>query len=167
MLAMAVVCISIAAADDQDGAAVSAHVGHGTPQDADPSQDSTLRPRASSTYRRQHPRAHTSGPRNQRSSAGPGQPGPDLAVECSMRSVAYDMAMRHPMAKKHATNIATSLELVGVLSLAATLQLRPTRMRLYGLNLLPQHPRSWRVSSTALLLATTSFSCLDSCYFII
>ena len=38
-------------------------------------------------------------------------PGPDLAVECAMRSVAYDMSQRHPAAKRHADLIHASLQM--------------------------------------------------------
>jgi hypothetical protein len=47
-------------------------------------------------------------------SSGPApapQPGPDLGVECAMRSVAFDMAQRHPMARRHADLIHESLQL--------------------------------------------------------
>lgn len=35
--------------------------------------------------------------------------GPNLLVECEMRRVAFDMAMRHPSAQRHAAMIQTSL----------------------------------------------------------
>jgi hypothetical protein len=38
-------------------------------------------------------------------------PGPNLDVECAMRSVAYDMSQRHPAAKRHANMIHTSLQM--------------------------------------------------------
>ena len=42
---------------------------------------------------------------------GAQQPGPNLEVECAMRSVAYDMSQRHPAAKRHASTIHTSLQM--------------------------------------------------------
>jgi hypothetical protein len=39
------------------------------------------------------------------------QPGPDLEVECAMRSVAYDMSQRHPAARRHASTIHASLQM--------------------------------------------------------
>ena len=42
---------------------------------------------------------------------GAGLPaGPDLALECAMRSVAYDMSQRHPTAQRHAADIKASLQ---------------------------------------------------------
>ena len=43
-------------------------------------------------------------------SAGP-QPGPDLGVECAMRSVAMDMSQRHPAARRHSDLIHKSLQM--------------------------------------------------------
>ena len=43
--------------------------------------------------------------------ASTGAPGPDLEVECAMRSVAFDMSQRHPAAKRHADMIHTSLQM--------------------------------------------------------
>eukprot|EP01052_Picozoa_sp_SAG31_P004019 SAG31_NODE_161_length_21899_cov_16.832844_19_plen_894_part_00 len=40
-----------------------------------------------------------------------GPAGPDLALECAMRSVGYDMSQRHPTAQRHAAEIHTSLQM--------------------------------------------------------
>ena len=55
--------------------------------------------------------------------------GPTLEVECEMRKVAFDMAMRHPSAHKHAAMIQTSLGMASCPAHASPSTPTPRRRR--------------------------------------
>lgn len=65
---------------------------------------------------------------NERDGSSSGM-GPTLEVECEMRKVAFDMAMRHPSAHKHAAMIQTSLGMTACPAHASPAAPTPRRRR--------------------------------------